>query len=193
MAIRKRSRGKARTKRVVQIPAPYFEALELSYLVYPFLYQFENGLRLMLDSFLKTCYGSDWWNASLRVRRERIFEYAEGQRRKLDSMPWIGDSSTVEVLPIHLVTLGQLEEIVKAYQSECIPDLFPNIEFFIGHMELIKRVRNMYSHMFPCITRSDCMDARSEIRILARHINAKLQTPPGAPRLLPQSSSLPHS
>ncbi len=52
-----------------------------------------------------------------------------------------------------MITLGQLEEIVKAYKSDCIPQLFPNIEFFVGHMELIKRVRNMYSHMFPCITR----------------------------------------
>lgn len=92
----------------------------------------------------------------------------------MDAMPWIGDSAAVNVLPVHLITLGQLEEIVKVYSSDCIPELFPNIEFFVGHMELIKRVRNMYSHMFPCITRQDCLIARSEIRTLSRHINARL-------------------
>jgi hypothetical protein len=138
------------------------------------LYQFENGLRLALNSFLTTCYGPDWWNESLRQKLHPVFEYAENQQKKLDLMPWIGASTVVEVLPIHLVTLGQLEEIVKAYKSECIPQLFPNLEFFLGHMELIKRVRNMYSHMFPCISRNDCQFARSEILILASHINSKL-------------------
>jgi hypothetical protein len=89
-------------------------------------------------------------------------------------MPWIGDSKVVPILPVHLVTLGHLEEIVKAYRSDCIPELFPTIEFFLGHMELIKRIRNMYSHMFPCITRDDSDVARSEIRVLAKHINSKL-------------------
>lgn len=96
------------------------------------------------------------------------------QQKKLNAMPWIGTSPAVKVLPVHLVTLGQLEEIVKSYRSECIPQLFPSLEFFTGHMELIKRVRNMYTHMFPCITRQDCEIAKSEIRVLSRHINCRL-------------------
>jgi len=148
--------------------------MDLSALLFPALYQFENGLRIALNSFMQTCYGADWWDASLKGRLKNIFDYSEEQRKKLDAMPWIGDSSAVKVLPVHLVTLGQLEEIVRAYKSDCIPDLFPNIEFFAGHMELIKRVRNMYSHMFPCITRKGCQTAKSEIRILSYHINSHL-------------------
>ncbi|MHB8638815.1 MAG: hypothetical protein ACYDBL_03330 [Candidatus Acidiferrales bacterium] len=146
----------------------------MSDLIFPALYQLENGLRLALDSWMRTCYGSDWWNASLKARLQQTFEYVETQRKKLDAMPWIGDSTAITVLPVHLLTLGQLEEIVRVYKSDCIPQLFPTIEFFLGHMELIKRVRNMYTHMFPCITREDCAFARSEIRILARHINERL-------------------
>jgi hypothetical protein len=163
-----------RSKRLVRLPAEYFEAMDACYLLFPALYQFENGLRLALDSFLQTCYGPDWWTDSLKGRLNDTFTYAETQRKKLDAMPWIGDSSAVTVLPVHLITLGQLEEIVRVYKSDCIPQLFPNIEFFVGHMDLIKRVRNMYSHMFPCITRQDCQDAESEIRILSRHINSRL-------------------
>jgi hypothetical protein len=177
MARRTKSAARKRPKRlrrIVSLPAEYFAGMDAGSLLFPALYQFENGLRIALDSFLQTCYGADWWNASLKGRLNKTFVYAETQRNKLNAMPWIGDSSAVKVLPVHLITLGQLEEIVRAYQSDCIPQLFPNIEFFVGHMELIKRVRNMYSHMFPCITSDDCQIAKSEIRILARHINSRL-------------------
>lgn len=170
---RRRLRAK-RIRREIRLPVEYFEAIDLGNLLFPSLYQFENGLRIVLDSFMQTCYGADWWNASLKGRLNKTFAYAEKQRAKLDAMPWIGDSSAVKVLPVHLITLGQLEEIVTAYKSDCIPQLFPNIEFFLGHMEIIKRVRNMYSHMFPCITRQDCQIAKSEIRTLSRHINSLL-------------------
>jgi hypothetical protein len=174
-ARRKSNRRRSqRIRRIVRIPSEYFEAVEIGNVLFPSLYQFENGLRILLNSFLTTCYGADWWDVSLKSRLQTVFEYAENQKKKMDSMPWIGDSSAVRVLPVHLVTLGQLEEIVRVYKSDCIPQLFPNIEFFVGHMELIKRVRNMYSHMFPCITRADCQIARNEIRTLAFHINSKL-------------------
>lgn len=168
-----------RFKRIVRLPAAYFNVVELANTLFPSLYQFENGLRILIDSFLRTCYGPEWWDVSLRAKLGKIFDYAEDQKKKLDLMPWIGDSPAVEVLPVHLITLGQLEEIVKAYKSECIPELFPSIEFFLGHMEVIKRVRNMYSHMFPCITSHDCLIVKNEIYTLAVHINAKLAASAG--------------
>ncbi|HWQ82359.1 MAG TPA: hypothetical protein VN514_08825, partial [Ignavibacteria bacterium] len=75
--------------------------------------------------------------------------------------------------PLHSVTLGHLEEIVIKYKSELIPVLFPTYEFFSGHMEIIKRVRNMYTHMYPCITKDDISDAKSEIKILCKQIKSK--------------------
>src|ERR1700734_263003 len=119
--VRKRAR---RTRKIVKLPAQYFEAIEFGTQLFPALYQFENGLRIALDSFMQTCYGIDWWNVSLKARLNKTFTYAENQRKKLDAMPWIGDSSAVLVLPVHLITLGQLEEIVKVYRSDCIPQLF---------------------------------------------------------------------
>lgn len=152
----------------------YFEAIEITSVLFSPLYQFENGLRILLNNYLETCYGTDWWTASLKAKLPTVFQYSEEQKKKLDAMPWIGDSSAVAILPIHLVTLGHLEEIIKAYQSECIPQLFPTLTFFLGHMELIKRIRNMYTHMFPCISQSDCQVARNEISVLGKHINSRL-------------------
>lgn len=159
---------------LVRIPSEYLEVIPLSNVLFPSLYEFENGLRLAIHSFLSTCYGPDWWELSLKTRLPKVHEFAANQQRKRDAMPWIGASSRVQVLPIHLVTLGHLEEIVKRYRSDCIPQLFPTVEFFLGHMEVVKRVRNLYTHMFPCITRSDCTVAKREIRTLATHINTKL-------------------
>lgn len=165
---------KSRLRRIVRVPKEYLEAITLGNVLFPILFQFENGLRLAIHKHQSVCYGQDWWKISLRERLPRVFDYAEEQFRKRDAMPWIGASSRVLVLPIHLVTLGHLEEIVKKYQSDCIPELFPTLEFFLGHMEAIKRVRNLFAHMFPCITQADCRLAKREILTLSSHLNSKL-------------------
>lgn len=163
-----------RYRRIIKIPTAYVEVIDLGNVLFPSLYQLENGLRLAIHKYLSTCYGSSWWDLSLKAQLPDIWNYADQQQRRLHSMPWIGASARVQILPLHLVTLGHLEEIVKKYKPDCIPQLFPTLEFFLGHMEVIKRVRNLYTHMFPCITRDDCRTARREILTLATHINAML-------------------
>ena len=161
-------------RRIVKIPPAYLEAIVLGNVLFPSLYQLENGLRIAIYDYLTICYGPNWWDISLKTNLSTIWNYADEQQKRHDAMPWIGASSRVQVLPIHLITLGHLEEIVKKYKSDCIPQLFPTIEFFLGHMETIKRVRNLYTHMFPCITKDDCALAKREIKTLASHINARL-------------------
>jgi hypothetical protein len=165
---------KRRVQRIVRIPLPYLEVLDVANLLFPALYQFENGLRLAIYHFLEACYGKDWWDTSLKGQLPGVFAYEAQQRTKLSATAWLGASQRVAVLPVHLVTLGHLEEIIKKYRSDCIPELFPTIEFLLGHMDVIKCVRNMYSHMFPCIDRSDARIAKREILTLAAHINTKL-------------------
>lgn len=172
MAVRRARRNNFR--RIIRVPADYLEVIPLGNTLFPTLFQLENGLRLVLHNYLTTCYGTDWWDVSLKTKLPSVYDYVVDQQKRRNSMPWIGDSARVTVLPIHLVTLGHLEEIVKKYRSDCIPELFPTIEFFLGHMDPIKRVRNLFAHMFPCITRSDCDLARREIRTLAEHINSHI-------------------
>jgi len=80
----------------------------------------------------------------------------------------------VTILPIHQITLGQLQKIVEEYESECIPALFPTLDFFSGHMEIVKRVRNLYAHMVPCLTQKEERVAKREMLTLCEHINTKL-------------------
>lgn len=163
-----------RIRRLVKIPKEYLEVLPIGKALFPPLYQFENGLRLAIHNFLSTCYTPNWWEVSLKPNLPKVYSYAEDQKNKRDVMPWIGASARTPILPIHLVTLGHLEEIVKKYQSDCIPQLFPDLHFFLGHMDCIKRVRNLYSHMVPCLTKADERVAKREILTLSSHINLKL-------------------
>jgi len=166
---------RTRHRRILLIPREYLDVLPIGTGLFPYLYQFENGLRLAIHKHLSDCYG-DWWENKLKTDLPDIYAYAEDKKKKRDLMPWIGDSARVPLLPIHHVTLGQLEEIVKKYQSDCIPDLFPTLHFFLGHMDCIKLVRNLYSHMFPCLNDSDVMLAKSEIKALCKPLNGKLRT-----------------
>jgi hypothetical protein len=77
--------------------------LDLANVLFPPLYQFENGLRLAIHHFLGSCYGTDWWNASLQTKLPTVFQYEADQRTKLATTPWIGASTRVTVLPVHLV------------------------------------------------------------------------------------------
>lgn len=163
-----------RVRRLLRIPKEYLDAIPIGEQLFSPLFRFENGLRLAIHRFLSQFYTDNWWELSLKARLPDIYRYVEDQKAKKNLMPFIGDSALVKLLPIHLVTLGQLEEIVKKYSSECIPDLFPTMEFFLGHMECVKRVRNLYAHMVPCLTRGDKALAKREIFTLSSHINTKL-------------------
>jgi hypothetical protein len=167
-------KNKLRHRRIIKIPHNYLDAIDIGNIIFPSLFQFENGLKLLINQHLTLCYGDNWWEVSLKSRDLSIYNYAESIVNKLNSMPYIGAYSSIQVFKIHLITLGQLEEIVRKYKSDCIPELFPTIEFFLGHMEAIKRVRNLYSHMFPCITLRANKLIKREILTLAEHINSKL-------------------
>jgi hypothetical protein len=160
-------------KRLLNIPKEYIEAIEVGEPIFSTLFQFENGLRIYIHNYLVTCYGTDWWEVSLKTKKLDIYKYVQDQELKKNYMPWIGDSTRINVLPIHSITLGQLEQIVIAYKSECIPQLFPSLDFFKGHLEIIKRVRNLFAHFHPCITPRDVTTAKREVLTMIEHIKGK--------------------
>jgi len=84
-------RRKRRTPpRLIRLPEEYLEVIALGNVLFPSFYQFENGFRVLLNSYLSTLYGVDWWNLSLKTKLPRIHEYADEQKTKLGAMPWIG-------------------------------------------------------------------------------------------------------
>lgn len=165
--------AKRKYRVIIGIPDEYLTAVPIGTQLFPALYQFENALRLAVDKHLELCY-TDWWENKLKFDLPDIYDYAEDIKQKHSKMPWIGDSARVTIRPIHNITLGQLGQIVEYYKSECIPELFTTLDFFTGHMILIKLVRNLYTHMFPCLTSQDAKLARNEITTLCASLKSKI-------------------
>ena len=82
--------GKRRRRKptLIRIPDEYLEAIDLGNVLFPSFYQFENGFRILLDAYMASCYGADWWNLSLQQELPKIYEYSLDQRKKMDAMPW---------------------------------------------------------------------------------------------------------
>src|SRR5438445_7505146 len=131
---------------VFRIPKEYLEVIPIGESLFSPLFQFENALRLGINKHMTTCYGSQWWEDSLKAALPSVYEYAAEHQAKAALTSWIGASKRIPILPIHHLTLGQLEEIVKKYQSDCMPQLFQTMEFFLGHFERITSHRNLSSH-----------------------------------------------
>lgn len=170
----KRKRKK-RVARILPIPKAYIEAIEAGTPAFNPLFQFENALRLALDKHMQTCYGPDWWELKVQHDLPNTYNYAENVKQKNLKMPWIGDSARVTTIPLHAITLGQLEEVLVHYKADCIPAIFPKLDFFTGHMEVIKRVRNFFSHMHPCIDKQDVRVLKREIATLCDDLRGKLK------------------
>jgi hypothetical protein len=54
--------------------------------MFPTLFQFENGLRLAINKHLSTCYGSDWWENSLKTNLPEVYQYAEDFRENQEGI-----------------------------------------------------------------------------------------------------------
>jgi hypothetical protein len=170
----RRKNIRTRINRILPIPKPYIEAVEQGIPIFNPLFQFENALRLALDKHMQTCYGENWWDEKVQKDLPNTYKYADNVKQNAYKMPWIGATNRVPTLPLHSITLGQLEEIIIHYKSECFPQLFSSEAFFTGHMEIIKKVRNLFSHMHPCIGKKDVKAAKREITTLCDHLRTKI-------------------
>jgi hypothetical protein len=159
-------------KTFITLPEAYSKAIVIANPFFKDLFEFENILKLTIHKYL-SMWDDNWWENSLKHKKSEIYKYVDDLKKKKSNMPWIGDSAETELYEIHHVTLGQLEEIVKTYKSECIPEIFPTLDFFTGHMLIIKKVRNLFAHMHPCISQKDISTAKREMHTLNEHLFIK--------------------
>ena len=135
---------------------------------YPYLFIFENALRSKIDYIMSKKY-SNWWETKIKNDLPDTYKYVDSEKKKQSKLPMIGNSSVMGNLDF--LTLGQLEQIIIKYQKEFVPAIFPNLDFFTGHMIIIKRVRNSIAHMAPCVLPKDIKYAKNEIEILLHHLS----------------------
>jgi hypothetical protein len=111
----------------------------------------------------------NWWENRLKTDLPKIYKYSQDEKARQDQLPMVGSSSILK--PLDYLTLGRLEQIVIYYEKEFVPSVFRKLDFFTGHMEITKRVRNGIAHMALSMTVTDIRNAKHEIDILLQHLS----------------------
>jgi hypothetical protein len=159
----------------LSLPASYRISFSVGEEFFRAIFQYENALRLIIYNFLEGLYGPDWWGNKLKKDLPKIYEYARDREVERKKKPVFGNSDCVEILPIHYITLGLLNEIVITYKSECIPELFPDVRYFKRQAALIKKFRDLCFHVFPGIIDDDWTTVKGPINELYEHLQYRLR------------------
>lgn len=154
--------------RIKWMPSNYYTLAERLSNFYGYLFIFENALRLKIDAIMSSKY-TNWWETKVKTDLLDVYKYSNDEKAKQTKLPMIGDLNTLQ--PLDYLTVGHLEQIIIKYQNEFIPLVFPNLQFFTGHMVIVKRVRNALAHMAPSTTIKDIRNAKNEIDILLQHLS----------------------
>lgn len=156
-------------KEKINLPKEYINALKNAKELYSHIFSFEIGLRLAIDKHLTEWIGKEWWNIKLAKDMPDIFKYAEEHKKQ-----YFINKIDKSIHNIHFITIGHLSEIVKKYKETFIPEVFPNLHVFLGHIEYIIKIRNCCCHMHPNIDKEYIKILDAETLILSKMINSKI-------------------
>ncbi|TXJ29927.1 hypothetical protein EPJ69_11855 [Brachyspira aalborgi] len=156
-------------KEKINLPKEYINALKNAKELYSHIFSFEIGLRLAIDKHLTEWIGKEWWNIKLAKDMPEIFKYAEEHKKQ-----YFINEIDKSIRNIHFITIGHLSEIVKKYKETFIPEVFPNLHVFLGHIEYIIKIRNCCCHMHPNIDKEYIKILEAETLILSKMINSKI-------------------
>lgn len=158
-----------RKQEKINIPKEYLNTLKNAKELYSHIFSFEIGLRIAIDKHLTEWIGKEWWDKKLAKDMPDIFNYAE--KHKKETYINKVDKS---IHSIHFTTLGHLSDIVKKYKETFIPEVFPNLHVFLGHIEYIIKIRNCCCHMHPNIDKEYIKLLKAETLVLSNIINSKI-------------------
>lgn len=156
-------------KEKINLSKEYTNTLKNAKELYAHIFSFEIGLRLAIDNHLTEWIGKEWWNIKLAKDMPEIFKYAEEHKKE-----FFINKIDKSIHNIHFVTIGHLSEIVKKYKETFIPEVFPNLHVFLGHIEYIIKIRNCCCHMHPNIDKEYIKILEAETLILSKIINSKI-------------------
>lgn len=111
--------------------------------IYPLLYVLENSIREVIDRFMKSKYGSDWWGLKAPRRiKEKVNERMSDEQKN----SW---HQRRGARPIDYLDLAQLPTLVRQIQKDIIPDIIPSIEWFTQFVDEVYKSRCVVCHMNP--------------------------------------------
>lgn len=111
--------------------------------IYPLLYVLENSIREVIESFMQTKYGDNWWH----TKAPRGLQDKVTQRMKDDiKNSWHQRRGS---RPIDYLDLNNLPSLMRHIASDVIPDIIPSNEWFDQFIDEVYRSRCVICHMNP--------------------------------------------
>lgn len=142
------------------------EAREMA-TTYPLLYVLENSIREVIDSVMKSKYGSNWW--ATKAPRG-LQETVAGRMAEDAKHSW---HQRRGARPIDYLDLIQLPPLMRKISADVVPKIIPNIEWFEQFIEEVYRSRCVICHMNP-LDRDNISAVKVRFRQWQKQIKGKL-------------------
>jgi hypothetical protein len=132
------------------------------------LYAIENTVRIVIHSVLSAQLGPNWWGVAVD---STIAKNASQARARYAAKP---KNANPGISDIHLVTLKELTEILRANSHQFIP-VVPDTNNWIATLESIRVPRNLVGHMnFPnAFDRTAIDSAYSQLPALVARLSTR--------------------
>jgi len=143
------------------LPRPKVEEARQMAQVYPLLYVLENSIREVIKRVMAAKHGPNWWETQLTAGKVNGVREAANARRMQETTKnsWHQRRGAD---PIDYTDMGQLLTIIQAKQSEFIPSVIPDLEWFTQFMRELEPSRNVLCHMNP-LTELNAKDVRQKL------------------------------
>jgi len=110
--------------------------------VYPVVYIFENSVRNLISTVMKSKHDEKWWETKVGAK---INEKVKSRIDNEDKNPWHGRRGAH---PIFYTDIDELKSIITANWSD-FQDIFPNLQWVTGKIDEIEMSRNVIAHNNP--------------------------------------------
>lgn len=134
--------------------------------IYPLLYVLENSIRELIDRFMVSIYGNNWWESKAPQALKKTVNIRMSDEEKNSWHQRRG------ARPIDYLDFNHLPALVRKIEEEVKLDIIPSIEWFTELVKEVYKSRCVVCHMNPLD--ADNIDAvRLRFRQWQKLINAK--------------------
>jgi len=141
--------------------------------IYPLLCVLENSIREVVDRFMSSNYGNNWWNSKApKGLRDTVSNRMSDEKRN----SW---HQRRGARPIDYLDLDQLPALMRKIEKEVVPNIIPSLEWFTQFVDEVYKSRCVICHMNP-LDKDNIEAVKLRFRQWQKQINAKKDLIPEA-------------
>lgn len=135
--------------------------------LFPLLYVLENSIRNLIDNWMTSKYGKNWWDTKApRKLRDKVDE------RRTDDTKYSWHQRRGS-RPIDYLDMNELPKLVNALDQEFVPDFFSSVRWFEQFIEEVYKSRCVICHMNP-LNKDNEQALRLKCKQWQKQIKAKI-------------------